>query len=114
MAREPELERSVMEVMWDVDDRLTPAEVLERLDRDLAYTTIMTVLSRLWKKGLVTREKRGKAYAYGAALDRKTVVAANMLDLVDRAGDTGPVLSRFADNLSETEREYLIQLLGGR
>jgi predicted transcriptional regulator len=48
-----ELEQKVMDIMWAREDSLKPAEVLESLNSDLAYTTVMTILKRLSDKGLL-------------------------------------------------------------
>jgi predicted transcriptional regulator len=73
----------------------TVAEVLERVnarhDPPLAYTTVMTVLSRLHEKGHVTRERRGRGYAYTPAFSEDELVDAlsrwEVDQLVDRFGD---------------------------
>ena len=61
-----ELERQVMVLLWRAGEPLTVADVQGLLirDRDLAYTTVMTVLDRLAKKGLARRERRGRAWCY--------------------------------------------------
>ncbi len=66
-----------MEILWATTGPLTVADVLARLneDRDLAYTTVMTVLDRLAKKGLAARERVDRAWHYRAA-DPQAVVAA--------------------------------------
>ena len=68
-----ELERHVMEAVWD-HPPATVREVADRMrgEADRAYTTVMTTLDRLHKKGLVDREKHGLAWRYRAALDRAT------------------------------------------
>ena len=53
------LETDVLGVLWDDDSSLTPGEVRDALGGDLAYTTVMTVLTRLFEKGLVTRTQQG-------------------------------------------------------
>lgn len=111
MARDPALETAVMDVLWDSETHLSPAEVRERLDVDRAYTTVMTVLVRLWKKGLLERIRDGKAFVYKPVVDRDSVIAANMIDLVERAGEAGPVLARFAAALDPVERQHLARLL---
>ena len=68
-----DLERAIMDVLWEDEDGpgLTVREVSERLtDRDLAYTTVMTVLDRLAKKGLVARQLEGRAWLYEPARSR--------------------------------------------
>jgi predicted transcriptional regulator len=113
MARDPELEHAVMDVLWDAPAALTPAEVRARLDRKLAYTTVMTVMTRLWKKQLLEREQRGRAYAYTPAVSPDAAHAANMIDLLTTAGDAG-VLAQFADQLDPEARGMLSRLLEGR
>ena len=64
------LEIEVMEMMW----KLGPSnvrDVVERLERKLAYTTIMTTLDRLYKKGLLERELTDRAFVYQAKLSRE-------------------------------------------
>ena len=64
------LEIDVMEMMW----KLGPSnvrDVVERLERKLAYTTIMTTLDRLFKKGLLERELTDRAFVYRAKLSRE-------------------------------------------
>jgi predicted transcriptional regulator len=59
------LEIQVMEVLWAAGER-SVREVIEQLDRKLAYTTVMTTLDRLFKKGLLDREKSERAFLYSA------------------------------------------------
>ena len=113
MARKPILEQAVLEILWDADSPLTPAEVRERIpiERRGAYTTIMTVLVRLWKKGLLRREQAGRAYAYAPKLSRETYTASRMERLLDDAGHRSKTLARFIMTLSESERRHLRSLL---
>ena len=65
MTRLGDLERAVMDVLWDRSGPATVREVVDGLDgRDLAYTTVMTVLDRLAGKGMVERERAGRAWSY--------------------------------------------------
>jgi len=75
-----ELERGVMEQLWSSPGARSVREVHAALgrDRELAYTTVMTVLDRLAKKGLVVRERDGRAYRYAAAQSREDLVAEVM------------------------------------
>ena len=61
-----ELEEKVMRILWRRREPTTVREVFEQLTtgRDLAYTTVMTVMDRLWRKGLLSRDLRGRAYQY--------------------------------------------------
>ena len=81
-----ELERAVMAQLWSAEAPLTVRDVHDRLERELAYTTVMTVLGRLAKKGLVRQERDGKAYRYAAASSRDQMAASLMLDAL---GDVG-------------------------
>ena len=61
------LEIQVMEVLWS-DGVCSVRDVVERLDRKLAYTTVMTTLDRLFKKGLLDRQKSERAFLYRTRL----------------------------------------------
>ena len=89
MAGLGELEREVMAQLWDAGEPLTVRQVHERLDpaRGLAYTTVMTVLDRLAKKGVVTQQKADRAYRYAAAQTREEMTAAIMLDALSATPD---------------------------
>ncbi len=78
-----------MAQLWDAGEPLTVRQVHERLSarRDLAYTTVMTVLDRLAKKGVVTQERADRAYRYAAAQTREEMTAALMLDALSAAPD---------------------------
>ncbi|MFF5228871.1 BlaI/MecI/CopY family transcriptional regulator [Dactylosporangium sp. NPDC000521] len=89
MAGLGDLEREVMAQLWDAGEPLTVRQVHERLDpsRGLAYTTVMTVLDRLAKKGVVTQQKADRAYRYTATQTREEMTAALMLDALSAAPD---------------------------
>lgn len=81
-----DLEQAVMDVLWSdpTGDGLTVREVLGRLTgRDLAYTTVMTVLSRLESKELTTRERDGRAWRYRPAATREELTATAMRRSLD-------------------------------
>ena len=73
-----------MVLLWRSTGPLTVADVQELLvrDRDLAYTTVMTVLDRLAKKGLARRERRGRAWCYEPADPQSAVLAREMAELL--------------------------------
>ncbi|HEY0471497.1 MAG TPA: BlaI/MecI/CopY family transcriptional regulator [Kribbella sp.] len=104
-----ELERLVMEQLWAAQGALTVREVHERLvgTRELAYTTVMTVLDRLAKKHLTERERDGKAWRYRAAAPREELAADLMRDALDRAGDRGEALVRFVGQVTDEEAALL-------
>ena len=83
-----DLERAIMDVLWDTDTSLTVREVSARLtERNLAHTTVMTVLDRLAKKGFAKRERDGRAWRYCPAATRETYVTELMLTALDQTGD---------------------------
>lgn len=67
-----ELEANVLAALWEHGELATPdVFVAVGKPRGLAYTTILTVLQRLYRKGLVSRRGEGKAHAYSAAMSRE-------------------------------------------
>lgn len=83
-----DLENAVMGVLWAHEEGLTVREVLERMTgRELAYTTVMTVLSRLEAKGVAAREREGRAWRYRPAVSRESLTAEAMrIPLHDLSG----------------------------
>jgi predicted transcriptional regulator len=102
------LERAVMDVLWDRDAPATVREVGDALsNRELAYTTVMTVLDRLAGKGMVQRERTGRAWSYRPAAAREAYIAQLMLDALELAGSKDAALVRFARSVTGTEAEVL-------
>ena len=107
-----ELERAVMESLWSAAAPVTAREVQEALgDRRLATTTVLTVLGRLERKGLVTRERAGRAHRYTSVASREDHVATLMRDALDAAPDRGAALARFFGSIPADERAALRDLL---
>jgi predicted transcriptional regulator len=108
-----ELERVVMDQLWAADRALTVRDVHEQLSttRDLAYTTVMTVLDRLAKKGLTQRQRDGKAWLYRATGPREELIADLMHDALDRAGDRRAALVRFVDQVTDEDALLLLDAL---
>jgi predicted transcriptional regulator len=99
-----ELERAIMDVLWETDVSLTVREVSARLpERNLAHTTVMTVLDRLAKKGFAKRQRDGRAWRYCPAATREAYVAELMLTALDQTGDRTAALTRFARFVSGVE-----------
>jgi predicted transcriptional regulator len=97
-----------MDVLWESTRPLTVREVSERLtERDLAHTTVMTVLDRLAKKGFALRERSGRAWHYQAAASREAYVTELMLSALDQTGDRQAALARFARSVSDSEARAL-------
>jgi len=107
------LERAVMERLWAWDRPASVREVLDDLlqDRPLAYTTVMTVLDNLHRKGVVMREKHGRAYSYRAARSLETWTADQLDDVLAGVGNRGGVLLKFVERMSPAEREHLRTLM---
>ena len=111
-----ELEAAVMDVLWDRGGWLTAGEVHEALPggQRLAYTTVTTILVRLWKKGRLERERDGRAYAYRALKSREKHAASQMGVLLSAASVRPLALSHFVDELSDADRAQLRRMLRGR
>jgi predicted transcriptional regulator len=92
----PALELEVLKVLWTGDEELTVAGVQQAMKpyRPLAYTTILTLLERLYRKGQVSRRKQGRGYAYRPLLERDAA-----LDLA---------LDRLAKDFFGNSRERLL------
>lgn len=89
---------------------MTPRQVLDHLDGDLAYTTVMTTLARLHEKGAATRESTRRTFTY-ALVDNPTVQARAMRRTLDTAPDREQVLARFLDELDPDDVPVLQRLL---
>lgn len=111
-----ELEAAVMDVLWDRGGWQTPGEVHEALsaERKLAYTTVMTILVRLWQKGRVERQRDGRAFAYRPLQSREEHAATRMAAVLTGAKDRPLALSHFVDDLSPADRAQLRRMLRGR
>jgi predicted transcriptional regulator len=109
------LEREVLACLAAADRPLSPAEVRAELGDELAYTTVMTTLSRLHAKGAVSRASAGRGYAYalpgGPAQAQASMTAHRMRKLLDGGGDRAGVLARFVADLSDDDERLLADLL---
>lgn len=116
MSRRPlgALESEILEVLWRSPDALTPADVLVQLDAELAYTTVMTVLGRLWQKGLVNRTKAGRAFVYSAIVSEADFSADRMRKALDASSDRIATMSHFLDGLDDAQQRELRRLLEDR
>ena len=108
-----ELEAQVLAVLWDADAWLTPREVLAGLPAEppIVYSTVMTILRRLWIKGLLERRQEGKAFAYHPVQDREQRTADRMVALLEAAHDQEVALTHFLAGLDATRRRQLRRLL---
>ena len=107
MTRPNRLENDVMESLWQHGEG-SVREVLGRLDRGYAYTTILTVLDRLHAKGRVTREKVGGAWRYRAAHSHDELVGMAMASMLDQVrGDPKAVLMAFMERAESVSPETI-------
>lgn len=104
-----DLEALVMDAVWRSEEELRVRDVMDRLDtdREPAYTTVMTVMDNLYRKGWLNRERRGRAYRYRAARSREEAAAEALRALLDSTGDPEGVLLHFARQATETESKVL-------
>ncbi|MCQ4082433.1 BlaI/MecI/CopY family transcriptional regulator [Streptomyces sp. RB6PN25] len=106
-----QLEAGVLAALWAADRPLTAAQVKDQLPGHLAYTTVLTILSRLYDKRMLTRHRAGRGYAYTPVDDEATHTADQMRSLLEHGPDRAAVLSRFVSELSAQDERLLHQLL---
>ncbi len=112
-----DLEADVMSVVWE-KGKATVQEVQEALEprRALAYTTVMTVMSRLAEKGILNRDKEGRAYIYRPAIPQEKAAGSLLKSLVRRLydGATARAIAQLLEteeNVDDAELERLEQLI---
>lgn len=106
------LEREVMDVLWRGSD-LPVREVQARLGRKVAYTTVMTTLDRLFKKGFVNRRREGRAFLYTAGLaehEIETTLTAGLVDGLLAGEAAAPLLSNLVDVVGDRDDRLLDEL----
>lgn len=115
-----DLEAAVMNVIWQRGEA-TVEEVRGSLERDRkpAYTTVMTVMSRLAEKGVLQRRKRGRAFLYRAVADQAEVAGSMLSNLVDRlyAGSPGRAIAHLIEteeNVADGELARLEEMIRKR
>jgi predicted transcriptional regulator len=111
-----DLERAVMDQLWDAERPQTVRQIHEALAarRDLAYTTVMTVLQRLAHKNLVLQLRDDRAHRYVPTHGRDDLVAGLMVDALDQAADSGDrqaALMNFVERVGADEADALRRAL---
>jgi predicted transcriptional regulator len=108
-----ELEAVIMDRLWDWGRPALVREVLDdlRKDRPLAYTTVMTVMENLHRKGWLRRERDGRAWRYEPAGSRSGYTAALMSDALATSTDRRTALAHFVLQMSPHDAELLQQAL---
>ncbi len=109
-----ELEAAALAVLQSAGSAMTPAQVRDSLDGDLAYTTVVTILSRLHAKGVLTRLRSGRAYSYAPVADEPGLAARRMRGVLDAEADREVVLARFVSVLTPADEEVLRRMLTGQ
>jgi predicted transcriptional regulator len=108
------LEREVLALVWAGGDT-TVRDACARLTSTVAYTTVMTTMDRLFKKGLLTRRKAGRAFVYRATVTRNELQGAVAEELVQGLlqrddAEPLPILSSLVDAVSDRDRALLDDL----
>jgi predicted transcriptional regulator len=108
-----DLEAVIMDRLWSWGRPATVREVVEdlRQGRAIAYTTVMTVMDNLRRKGALHREMAGRAYRYQVAESREQHVARLLGEVLEEAGDRSAALLGFVGGLSGSEMTALREAL---
>jgi predicted transcriptional regulator len=108
-----DLEAVVMSRVWDHAGPVTVRELFDELRREraIAYTTVMSTMDNLHRKGWLARDKDGKAYRYTAVASREEYSARLMREALSEAGDTEAVLSHFVAQMDGAESSVLRAVL---
>lgn len=125
------LESAVMDVLWQAGRPLSPGEVRDLLaksdyaepsdpsgvgdlsySRDLSYSTVVTILTRLYAKKMLARTRVGRSFQYAPLADEAGLAARRLTALLDGSADREAVLSRFVADLPDRDEEILRRLLG--
>ncbi|MBW5425436.1 BlaI/MecI/CopY family transcriptional regulator [Streptomyces sp. BG9H] len=107
-----ELEQQVLAALHAARGPVSAAWVQERIGGDLAYTTVMTILTRLLAKDVVTRERAGRSFAWTSASDEAGLAAFRMRKVLDGERDREAVLASFVTTLTPDDEQLLRDLLG--
>ena len=109
MRRLGELEAVLMDRLWSIEDTASVREVWEQLrrQREIAYTTVMSTLDNLHRKGLLERERDGRAYRYRPVASRAQYRAELMRQALGRDDEHEAVLTHFVGQLGAEELSQL-------
>jgi predicted transcriptional regulator len=109
-----DLEAVIMHMVWDHDGPVTVRELFDELrqERVIAYTTVMSTMDNLHRKGWLARVKEGKAYRYTPTASREEYSAGLMREALADGGDTEVVLSHFVAQMGGAESEALRTVVG--
>jgi predicted transcriptional regulator len=104
-----DLEAVIMQLVWDHGSAVTVRELFDemRQERAIAYTTVMSTMDNLHRKGWLDRVKEGKAYRYAATASREEYSARLMREALAGGGDTEAVLNHFVAQMDGDDSEVL-------
>ncbi|MFT4148254.1 MAG: BlaI/MecI/CopY family transcriptional regulator [Micrococcaceae bacterium] len=115
MARLGNLEKNIMDILWDSQNPVSAKELLEEINKDyskkLAITTVLTVLSRLESKNLVIRNRAARPHLYSPSASRSDHTAQLIHQVLNDSQDRAAVLTHFVGNVSSEEAVLLRKLL---
>src|SRR5437764_7757728 len=108
-----ELEAVIMDRVWGHDGPVTVRDLFDELReaRPIAYTTVMSTMDNLHRKGWLARERAGKAFLYWPTLTREEYGARLMRDALDSGGDRDLVLTHFLEQISRQDSARLRDLV---
>jgi predicted transcriptional regulator len=109
------LEREVLERLWAAGSEASVRQVHEAFGEAVAYTTVLTTLDRLYRKGLTERRREGRAFLYRARVSRDELQQGVASDVIDSllGGDNAtarPVISTFVDAVGQRDATLLDEL----
>jgi predicted transcriptional regulator len=113
------LEAVIMDRVWDHEDAVTVREIFDELaeERQIAYTTVLSTMDNLHRKGWLQRVRSGKAYLYTPSMSREERSARLMREAFESGGDTDAVLAFFVEQMNDEQSAQLKAALrrsGGR
>jgi predicted transcriptional regulator len=108
-----ELEAVIMELLWSRNEPATVREIVTELRRrrEIAYTTVLTVMDNLYKKGWLRREPAGRAYRYVPVVSREQHGAQEMRQALENSGDRSVALMHFVGRMTLDEAIALREAL---
>ncbi|WP_392897565.1 BlaI/MecI/CopY family transcriptional regulator [Streptomyces sp. LN699] len=108
-----QLEAQVLAALGESPKAATAGWVQERIGGGIAYTTVITILTRLHDKGAVERERSGRSFRWTPVADGAGLAALRMRKVLDGEADRDAVLASFVTALSPHDERLLRELLGG-
>lgn len=109
-----DLEAEIMELVWEWDAAFSVADIHKQLEgrRQIAYTTVMTTVSRLFDKGLLSRYKEGRRYIYNAKMSRQAFIEATTKQVMESLPKVGKdaAVAYLVEQIAEADEDELDRL----